>query len=163
MSLLQHWTVLGSGALFPHGLVGCGSQPACGWPGGGRRMQQNYRKREMEREMQHRLWARDWEVGRKCDLVWVFWTPCSICPLWQRGRVTGIGRNWISRLNTPPASSPLFPSSRHHHFSLLLSTYSPVSLTGEMWWRLQAEMFLPSVAKEPLSQARLIGRLNIQQ
>lgn len=67
-------------------------------------------EREIDIEMQERQRERDWEVGRKCDLVWVFWAPCSICPPLQRGRVTGIGRNWISRLNTPSSSSSLFPS-----------------------------------------------------
>lgn len=60
---------------------------------------------------------------------------------------------------------------KHPRLHLLLSFLylhsSPFSLSplhpfffpmmGEMWWRLQAEMFLPSVAKEPLSQVRLIG------
>lgn len=121
---------------------------------------------EIDIEMQQRLCERDWEVERKCDLVWVFWTACSICPPWQRGRVTGIGRNWISRLNTPSSSSlPIFSpfSSPRYLFFFSSPPVLPFHWRGEMWWRLQGEMFLPSVAKEPLSQVRLIGWLNIQQ
>lgn len=123
--------------------------------------------RDRHRDARKTARERKREVERKCDLVWVFWAACSICPPWQRGRVTGIGRNWISRLNTPSFPSSFFPISSPLltplTSSLFSSTYSPVSLTGEMWWRLQAEMFLPSVAKNPLSQVRLIGWLNIQQ
>lgn len=46
----------------------------------------------------------------------VFWAAFFICPPWQRGRVTGIGRNWIGRLNNFSSSSypsPFFLPSTH--------------------------------------------------
>lgn len=65
-----------------------------------------------ERRLESERWRRKVRE-RKWDLVWVFWAACSICPLWQRRRVTRIGRNWITRLNTPSCScSP--PSSPSH-------------------------------------------------
>lgn len=75
--------------------------------------------RDRHRDARKTARERNREVERKCDLVWVFWAACSICPPWQRGRVTGIGRNWISRLNTPSFPSSFFP------FLLLSSLPSP--------------------------------------
>lgn len=166
--------MLDSNALFSQGWRMCGvgisewvtkkEKNAVARQKGGEKVRDGVRDRH--RDARETARGRNWEVERKCDLVWVFWAACSICPPWQRGRLTGIGRNWISRLNTPSSPSSLFPFlllSSPHLPSFLLSTYSPVPLTREMWWRLQAEMFLPSVAKNSLSQVRLIGWLNIQQ
>lgn len=88
---------------------------------------------EGQRERETRRGKRGgWEVERKCDLVWVFWAACSICPPSWSGRVTSIGRNWISRLNIPP---PL--PSHHHHLpppTLRLSTHSllPLMAAGRL-------------------------------
>lgn len=71
------------------------------------------------------------ERWRSWEKMWfglVFWAACSICPPWQRGRVTGNGRNWISRLNTPSSSSSLFPSPLPCSLSPSLPLFSPLYL-----------------------------------
>lgn len=109
--------MLDSNALFSQGWRMCGvgisewvtkkEKNAVARQKGGEKVRDGVRDRH--RDARETARGRNWEVERKCDLVWVFWAACSICPPWQRGRVTGIGRNWISRLNTPSSPSSLFP------------------------------------------------------